>query len=393
MKQARLLVTALGALAALVAMPPAYGQSTIKVGVIAAFSGPFADYGGQIEAGMKAYMKEHGDSVAGKKVELITRDTKGPAPEVAKRFAQELITRDHVQFLAGFGLTPNAMAVAPVVSEAKVPMVISNAATSSITTKSPYITRVSMTIPQIAEPLAQWALKNGIKQVYTVVADYGPGIDAETQFTKTFKAGGGEIVGSVRTPLQSPDFSAATQRVKDVKPQAVFVFLPAGQQGISFMKSFNERGLGEAGIKLIATGDITDDHVLEAMGDPTLGMITAFHYSAAHKSPENEAFLKAYAAANDAKAGAPNFMAAAGYDTMHVIYEVAKKLNGNIDGDKAMAAIKGMKWTSPRGPVTIDPETRDIDQTVYIRKVEKVNGKLANVEFDKIPDVKDPGKK
>jgi branched-chain amino acid transport system substrate-binding protein len=394
MKNARsLLVTALCALAALGAMPPAYGQNTIKVGVIGEFSGPFADYGGQIEAGMKAYMKEHGDSVAGKKIELITRDTKGPAPEVAKRFAQELITRDKVQFLAGFGLTPNAMAVAPVVSEAKVPMVISNAATSSITTKSPYITRVSMTIPQIAEPLAQWALKNGIKQVYTVVADYGPGIDAETQFTKTFKEGGGEIVGSVRTPLQSPDFSAATQRVKDVKPQAVFVFLPAGQQGISFMKSFNERGLGEAGIKLIATGDITDDHVLEAMGEPTLGMITAFHYSAAHKSPENEAFLKAYAAANDAKVGAPNFMAAAGYDTMHVIYEVAKKLNGNIDGDKAMAAIKGMKWTSPRGPVMIDPDTRDIDQTVYIRKVEKVNGKLANVEFDKIPNVKDPGKK
>ena len=394
MKHARsLLVTALGALAALVAIPPAYGQNTIKVGVIAAFSGPFADYGSQIEAGMKAYMKEHGDSVAGKKVELITRDTKGPAPEVAKRFAQELITRDKVQFLAGFGLTPNAMAVAPVVSEAKVPMIISNAATSSITTKSPYIARVSMTIPQIAEPLAQWALKNGIKQVYTVVADYGPGIDAETQFMKTFKEGGGQIVGSVRTPLQSPDFSATTQRVKDTKPQAVFVFLPAGQQGIAFMKSFNERGLGEAGIKLIATGDITDDHVLEAMGDPTLGMITAFHYSAAHKSPENDAFLKAYAAANDPKVGAPNFMAAAGYDTMRVIYEVANKLNGNIDGDKAMAAIKGMKWMSPRGPVEIDSQTRDIDQTVYIRKVEKVGGKLENVEFDKIPDVKDPGKK
>jgi len=382
------------ALAALAALSfAASAQNTIKVGVIAAFSGPFADYGGQIEAGMKAYMHQHGDSVAGKKVELITRDTKGPAPEVAKRLAQELITRDHVQFLAGFGLTPNAMAVAPVVTEAKVPMVISNAATSSITTKSPYITRVSMTIPQIAEPLAQWALKNGIKQVYTVVADYGPGIDAETQFTKTFKAGGGQIVGDVRTPLQSPDFSAAIQRVKDAKPQAVFVFLPAGQQGIAFMKAFNERGLGEAGIKLIATGDITDDHVLEAMGDPTLGMITAFHYSAAHKSPENEAFLKAYKAANDAKVGAPNFMAAAGYDTMHVIYEVAKKLDGNIDGDKAMAAVKGMKWMSPRGPVTIDPETRDIDQTVYIRKVEKVGGKLENVEFDKIPDVKDPGKK
>ncbi|HLW13765.1 MAG TPA: ABC transporter substrate-binding protein [Casimicrobiaceae bacterium] len=392
MKRVQSLLAALLGALALAAMPSAHAQNTIKVGVIAAFSGPFADYGGQIEAGMKAYMKEHGDTVAGKKVELITRDTKGPAPEVAKRLAQELITRDKVQFLAGFGLTPNAMAVAPVVTEAKVPMIISNAATSSITTKSPYITRVSMTIPQIAEPLAQWALKNGIKQVYTVVADYGPGIDAETQFTKTFKAGGGQIVGSVRTPLQNPDFSAAVQRVKDAKPHAVFVFLPAGEQGVAFVKGFNERGLGEAGIKMIATGDITDDHVLAAMGDPTLGMITAFHYSAAHDSPENAAFLKSYAAANDAKVGAPNFMAAAGYDTMHVIYEVSKKLNGNIGGDQAMAAIKGMKWMSPRGPVEIDPATRDIDQTVYIRKVEKVNGKLANVEFDKIPNVKDPGK-
>jgi branched-chain amino acid transport system substrate-binding protein len=370
----------------------ALAQDTIKVGVIAEFSGPFADYGAQIEAGMKAYMKQHGDTVAGKKIELITRDTKGPAPEVAKRFAQELITRDKVQFLAGFGLTPNAMAVAPVVTEAKVPMVISNAATSSITTKSPYVTRVSMTIPQVSAPMAQWALANGIKQVYTVVADYGPGIDAETQFTKTFKGGGGEIVGSLRTPLQNPDFSAAIQRVKDAKPQAVFVFLPAGEQGIAFVKGFNERGLADAGIKLIATGDITDDHVLQAMGDSTLGMITSFHYSAAHPSPENAAFLKAYAAANDPKLGAPNFMTAAGYDTMHVIYEVAKKLGGNIDGDKAMAVIKGMTWTSPRGPVSIDPETRDITQNVYIRKVEKKDGKLANVEFDRIANVRDPGK-
>ncbi|HLX28860.1 MAG TPA: ABC transporter substrate-binding protein [Casimicrobiaceae bacterium] len=370
----------------------AYAQDTIKVGVIAAFSGPFAAYGEQIEAGMKAYMKQQGDTVAGRKVELITRDTKGPAPEVAKRLAQELVTRDHVQFLAGFGLTPNALAVASVASEAKVPMVISNAATSIITTKSPYITRVSMTIPQIAEPLAQWALKNGIKQVYTLVADYGPGIDAEKQFTKTFTAGGGTIVGSLRTPLQNPDFSAAIQRIKDAKPHALFVFLPAGQQGVSLMKEFNERGLAAAGIKVIATGDITDDHVLQAMGDPTIGMITAFHYSAAHKSPENEAFLKAYHAANDPKIGAPNFMAAAGYDTMHVIYEVSKKLGGKIDGDKAMEAIKGMKWTSPRGPVEIDPQTRDIDQTVYIRKVEKVGDKLENIEFDKIPNVKDPGK-
>jgi branched-chain amino acid transport system substrate-binding protein len=370
----------------------ASAQAPIKVGVIAEFSGPFAAYGQQIEAGMKAYMKQHGDTIAGHKIELITRDTGGPAPDVAKRFAQELITRDKVQFLAGFGLTPNAMAVAPVVTEAKVPMIISNAATSVITARSPYIARVSMTIPQVSAPMAQWALKNGIKQVYTVVADYGPGIDAETQFTKTFKAGGGEIVGTLRTPLQNPDFSAAIQRVKDAKPQAVFVFLPAGEQGIAFVKQFNERGLAKEGIKLIATGDITDDHVLDAMGDPTLGMITSFHYSAAHDSPENAAFLKNFAAANDPKVGKPNFMAAAGYDTMAVIYEIVKKTGGDVDGDKAMAALKGFKWTSPRGPVMIDPETRDIVQTVYIRKVEKKDGKLENVEFDKIADVKDPGK-
>ena len=388
----RLLLTGAALAAAALLPAAASAQSTLKIGVISAYSGQFADTAAQIDNGIKLYMKQHGDAVAGRKIELITRDTKGPAPDVAKRFAQELITRDKVQFLAGFGLTPNAMAVAPVVSEAKVPMIISNAATSAITTRSPYVTRVSMTIPQVSAPMAQWALKNGIKQVYTVVADYGPGIDAETQFTKTFKAGGGELVGTLRTPLQNPDFSAAIQRVKDAKPQAVFVFLPAGEQGIAFVKGFNERGLAAAGIKLIATGDITDDHVLAAMGEPTLGMITSFHYSAAHESPENAAFLKAYAEANDAKLGSPNFMAAAGYDTMHVVYEVTKKLGGNIDGDKAMAAIKGMQWTSPRGPVTIDAETRDITQTVYIRKVEKKNGKLANVEFDKIADVKDPGK-
>ena len=379
------------ALASAVLSSTALAQGVVKVGVIAEFSGPFAAYGQQIEAGMKAYMKQHGDTVAGKKVELITRDTGGPAPEVAKRFAQELITRDKVQFLAGFGLTPNAMAVAPVVTEAKVPMVISNAATSAITARSPYIARVSMTIPQVSAPMAQWALSNGIKQVYTVVADYGPGIDAETQFTKTFKAGGGEISGTLRTPLQNPDFSAAIQRVKDAKPQAVFVFLPAGEQGIAFVKAFNERGLAKDGIKLIATGDITDDHVLDAMGDPTLGLITSFHYSAAHASPENAAFLKAYAEANDPKVGRANFMAAAGYDTMAAIYEAIRK-GGDADGDKAMAALKGYKWMSPRGPVMIDPDTRDIVQNVYIRKVEKKDGKLWNVEFDKIPDVKDPGK-
>ena len=366
-------------------------QGVVKLGLVAEFSGPFAQYGQQILGGMKAYMKQHGDTVAGKKIEIVQKDTTGPAPDVAKRLAQELVTRDNVDFLVGFGLTPNAMAVAPVATEAKKPMIIMNAATSIITTKSPYIVRVSMTLPQITQPMAQWAAKNGIKKVYTVVADYGPGLDAEAAFTKAFKAAGGEMVGSVHTPLQNPDFAPFVQRVKDAKPEAVFLFLPAGEQGIAFMKSYKERGLADAGIKLIATGDITDDGVLDAMGDPTLGLVTSFHYSASHNSPENTAFKKAYAEANGTTLR-PNFMAAAGYDGMAAIYEALRKTNGSTDGDKIMAALKGMKLSSPRGAIMIDPETRDVVQTVYIRKVEKTGGGLYNMEFDKFPDQKDPGK-
>jgi len=366
-------------------------QGVVKLGMVGEFSGPFAQYGQQILGGMKAYMKLNGDMVAGKKIEIVQKDTTGPAPEIAKRHAQELVTRDNVDILVGFGLTPNALAAAPVATEAKKLMVIMNAATSIITTKSPYIVRVSMTLPQVTQPMAVWAAKNGIKKVFTVVADYGPGLDAEKAFSEAFKAAGGEMVGSIHTPLQNPDFGPFIQRIKDAKPEAVFLFLPAGEQGIAFMKGYEERGLQQAGIKLIATGDITDDGVLEAMGDPTLGLITSFHYSAAHNSPENAAFKKAYSEANGDKLR-PNFMAAAGYDGMAVIYEALKKTGGSTDGDKLMAAIKGMKLTSPRGPIMIDPETRDVVQTVYIRKVEKVGGSLYNVEFDKFADQKDPAK-
>jgi branched-chain amino acid transport system substrate-binding protein len=370
----------------------ALAQGVVKLGMVGEFSGPFAQYGQQILGGMKAYMKVNGDTVAGKKIEIIQKDTTGPSPDVAKRLAQELVTRDDVDILVGFGLTPNALAVAPVATEAKKLMVVMNAATSIITTKSPYIVRVSMTLPQVTQPMAVWAAKNGIKKVYTVVADYGPGLDAEKEFTAAFKAAGGEIVGSIHTPLQNPDFGPFIQRVKDAKPEAVFLFLPAGEQGIAFMKGYEERGLKQAGIKLIATGDITDDGVLEAMGDPTLGLITSFHYSAAHNSPENAAFKKAFAEVNGDKLR-PNFMAAAGYDGMAAIYEALKKTGGSTDADKLIAAMKGMKIASPRGPIMIDPETRDVVQTVYIRKVEKVGGGLYNVEFDKFPDQKDPGKK
>jgi branched-chain amino acid transport system substrate-binding protein len=369
----------------------ASAQNVVKLGMVGEFSGPFAQYGQQILGGMKAYMKQHGDTVAGKKIEIVQKDTGGPAPDVAKRLAQELVTRDNVDILVGFGLTPNALAVAPVATEAKKAMVIMNAATSIITTKSPYIVRVSMTLPQVTQPMAEWAAKNGVKKVYTVVADYGPGLDSEKAFTEAFKKAGGEIVGSIHTPLQNPDFGPFIQRVKDAKPEAIFLFLPAGEQGIAFMKGYEERGLKQAGIKLIATGDITDDGVLEAMGEPTLGLITSFHYSAWHQSPENAAFKKAYAEVNGDKLR-PNFMAAAGYDGMAAIYEALKKTGGSTDGDKLVAAMKGLKLTSPRGTLMIDPETRDVVQTVYIRKVEKVGGGLYNVEFDKFPDQKDPGK-
>jgi branched-chain amino acid transport system substrate-binding protein len=387
----RIVQAAVAVAALLLAVSSASAQQAVKIGVIAEFSGPFADYGAQIVGGMKAYLKLNGDVFGGRKVEIITRDTTGPSPDVAKRLAQELVTRDNVNILAGFGLTPNALAVAPVATEAKKPMVIMNAATSVITTRSPYVVRVSHTLPQDTQPIAQWAAKNGIKRVFTLVSDFGPGVDSETQFVKSFKAAGGEIVDSVRTPLQNADFAPFLQRIKDSKPDAVFVFLPPGNQTIAFIKGYEERGLKQAGIKLIATGDLTDDGVLQAMGDPTIGLITSFHYSAAHDSPENKAFLKAYAEANGTKLR-PNFMACAGYDGMAAIAEALKKTGGSVDTEKFVAALKGMKIQSPRGLIMIDPETRDIVQTVYIRRVEKVDGLLYNIEFDKYPDVKDPGK-
>ena len=391
LKKCLKVVVRIAAAGLLLAPPAAIAQQAVKIGVIAEFSGPFADYGNQILNGMKTYLKLNGDTFAGRKVEIITRDTTGAAPDIAKRHAQELITRDNVDILAGFGLTPNALAVAPIDVEAKKPMVIMNAATSVITTRSPYIVRVSHTLPQQTQPIAQWALKNGVKRAYTLVSDYGPGIDSEVQFVKSFKAGGGEIVDSVRVPLQNPDFAPYLQRIKDSKPDAVFVFLPPGSQTIGFIKGYEDRGLKQAGIRLIGTGDLTDDGVLQAMGEPTLGLITSFHYSAAHDSPENKLFVKTYAEVNGTKYR-PNFMACAGYDGMAAIAEALKKTGGSVDTDRFLAALKGMKLMSPRGPIMIDPETRDIVQTVYIRKVEKVNGELYNIEFDKFENVKDPGK-
>jgi branched-chain amino acid transport system substrate-binding protein len=378
--------TFLGAAAVLALTGAASAQETIKVGLILPMTGPFASTGRQIEAAAKLYMQQKGDTVAGKKIRLIVKDDTGTA-DVTKRLAQELIVNDKIAVMAGFGLTPLALAPAPLATQAKVPAVVMAAATATITEASPYIVRTSFTLPQATVPMADWAAQNGIKKVATLVSDYGPGIDAEKAFTSAFTAKGGQVE-NLRVPLANPDFSPFLQKVADAKPDALFVFVPSGI-GAQFMKQFVERGLDKSGIKLIGPGDVTDDDLLNNMGDVALGAITTQHYSAAHDSPENKAFVEAFKKANNGMR--PNFMAVGGYDGMHLIYEGLKKTNG-AGGQALIDAMKGMSWTSPRGPVSIDPQTRDIIQNIYVRKVERKDGELYNVEFATIPNVKDPVK-
>jgi len=366
----------------------ALAADPLKIGLILPMTGPFASTGKQIEAAARLYMAKNGDTVAGRKVELIVKDDTGLAPETTKRIAQEMVVQDKVTVLAGFGLTPLALAAAPVATEAKVPMVVMAAATGMIPTRSPYIVRPNFTLPQVTAPIAEWALKNKIKRVVTMVTDYGPGLDAEKTFQTVFKAGGGEVVEAIRTPLRNPDYAPFLQRAKDAKPDALFVFVPSGE-GLAVMKQFDERGLKQAGIRLIGTGDVTDDDLLESMGAPAVGVITSFHYSAAHDSPENKAYVDAFMKANNGMR--PNFHSVGGYDGMHLIYEAAKKAGPNATGEQLVDAMKGMKWTSPRGPMSIDPATRQPVQTVYLREVKMVNGKPWNIEFDKFENVKDPG--
>ena len=376
--------------AALFLVAPAIAQSTIKIGLILPYSGQFADTATQMDNGIKLYLAQKGETVAGKRIDIIRKDSGGPAPEVAKRLAQELVVRDHVDILAGFILTPNALAASDISEQAKKPMVIMNAATAIITTKSPYSVRVSMTVPQITEPFGQWVAKSGVKKAYTMVSDFGPGHDAEQGFQRAFKEAGGEIIGSVRFPVANPDFSAFVQRAKDANPESIFVFVPAGIQPAAVMKAFAERGVTSDKIKILSSGEITDDSALKSAGDSALGVLTAYHYDHTHDSAMNKEFVKAFKSISGGVN--PNLLAVGGYDGMHLIYEVLKITNGNADGETFITAAKGMKWESPRGPITIDPETRDIIQTIYIRRVQNVGGELVNVEFDKIENVKDPVK-
>ena len=363
----------------------ASAEDTVKIGLIVPLTGGQASTGKQIDNAIKLYQQQNGTTVAGKKVEVVVKDD-GAVPDNTKRLAQELIVNDKVNIIAGFGVTPAALAAAPLATQAKVPEVVMAAGTSIITERSPYIVRTSVTLAQSCTIIGDWAVKNGIKKVAVLVSDYAPGADALNFFKQHFTAGGGEIVEEVKVPLANPDFAPFLQRVKDSNPDAIFVFVPAGQGG-NFMKQYTERGL--TGIKVIGPGDVMDDDLLNGMGDSALGAVTAHMYSAAHPSEKNKKFVADY---EKAFGNRPGFMAAGGWDGIDLIYQALKKTNGNADGDALIAAMKGMKWESPRGPISIDPDTRDIVQNINIRKVEKKDGKLWNVEFQTFEAVKDPGK-
>ena len=385
----RQIIAALAAPAiAAFAPDPCVAQDTVRVGLILPMTGPFTSTGKQIEAAVRLYSQQNGAAVAGKKIEVILRDD-AAVPDYTKRIAQELIINHQVGFVAGFGTTPTALAVAPLSVEAKIPQIVMAAATSVVTERSPYIVRSSFAQAQPVVIIADWAYKNGIKKVVTVVSDFAPGYDSETFFKDAFTKAGGQVIESIRVPLQNPDFAPFLQRAADVSPDGLFVFVPAGQAG-ALIRQFVERGLDKSGVRLFGAGDITDDDLLNGMGDAVIGTVTAYFYSAAHPSEKNKAFVEAFKKANNGMR--PNFFAVSGYDGMHLIYEALKKTNGSTNGDVLVTAMKSMAWESPRGPIAIDPETRDIVQNIYLRKVEKVNGELYNIEFETYEAVKDPVK-
>ena len=380
----RLLMSVLMALFASAAL----AAEPFRIGLILPMSGPFAgSIGRQVEQGARLYLQTHGVEVAGRRIEIVLRDDGGNA-DATRRLATELVTNEKVDVLAGFGLTPLALSAAPVATRAQVPMIVMAAATSIITEQSPFVLRTSFTMAQNVTPLAQWAARNGISRVVTMVSDYGPGQDAEKAFAKGFSESGGQVLDTLRAPLASPAFAPFLQRAKDLKPDALFLFVPNGQ-GADLMKSVAERGLREARVKIIATGDVLDDLTLNDMGEGVIGMITSHHYSAAHESAENAAYRAAFMKAFGVR---PNLMAIGGYDGLHLIFEALRATQGKARSMALVEAMKGKEWMSPRGPVRIDPATRDIVQNVYIRRTERVRGEIWNVEFETVPMVRDPAK-
>ncbi len=359
-------------------------QNTVKIGMVMPMTGTLASAGKQVVAGAKFYMRQHGDTVAGKRIELIVKDDT-TAFDVGKRLVQELVVNEGVDVIGG-GLTGDLLASAQLITQSKKPTVIMLASTSTLVDKSSYFVRTSCTIAQSSTIIAEWAVKNGLKKIVTLVSDFSPGHEAEAIFKSRYLAAGGQIAESIRVPLQSPDFAPSLQRARDASPQGIFVFVPSVQAGI-FVKQFVERGLDKAGIKLIGPGDVADDELLPSMGDAMIGTITAHFYSTAHPSPTNRAFVEAFQKEHNWR---PNFMVMSGYDGMHLIYEALKKTNGLTESEVLMKAMKGMSWESPRGPMSIDPQSGDVVHNIYIRKVERVNGELYNVEFATFEAVKNP---
>lgn len=380
-------------LAAAVLAPALRAQAAepLRIGLVASYSGPYADYGRQFDAGIELWLATHGERIAGRAVQIIRRDTAGPAPDLARRFTQELAVRDKVHLLTGLDFSPNAYAVAPVATQAKLPVLVMNAASSGITAASPYVARLSFTVQQVADPMARWMLREGIRQAHVVVADYASGSDAATAFRRAFEAGGGRITGELRTPMSNPDFSAYVQRIKDARPESVFFFFPSGVMPPAFLRAWKERGLEAAGVRLFATGEATDDSYLEATGEAALGLVTSHHYSHAHPSAKNRVFVRDFEA-RFGRALRPSYFAVTAYDAMAAIELALHRTQGDTRGERLIGALAGLAFESPRGPIEIDAATRDIVQNVYIRRVERVDGRLVNVEFDQFERVKDPAR-
>jgi branched-chain amino acid transport system substrate-binding protein len=361
-------------------------QEIVKVGIVMPMTGNFAAAGQQVLAGIRLFTQQHGDSVAGKKIQIIVKDD-ASMPDLSKRIAQELIVTDKVSVM-GVGPTPNALAIAPLSREAKIPTVLMISGTSSVTDASPYIVRTSFTLGQQSGIIADWAVKNGSRRAVVVHSDFAPGTEASRVFVDRFSNGGGQILEIIKVPVANPDFAAFLQRARDLGPDTLFVFVPANGQAGIFARQFVERGFDKAGIKLIGTGDLTDDQDLAGMGDAMLGTVTAGFYSAVHPSAANRAFVEAFNRANPNFR--PNFLSVSGYDGMRLIYSALDKSRGSTDGDVLISAMKGMAWESPRGPMSIDPETRDVVHNIYVRRVDRINGKLYNTEFATFESVKDP---
>ena len=359
-------------------------QGTVKVGLVMPMTGALAAAGRETVDGAKLYLAQHGNTVAGKTIVLIVKDD-ATMPDNSRRLAQELIVNDHVDFL-GAGTTPAALSMAPIVTQGKVPTVVMISGTSIVTERSPYYVRTSFTLGQQSGIMADWAIRNGSRKAVSILSDFAPGAEAGKVFEQHFTKGGGTVLDTLKVPLANPDFSPFLQRAADLKPDTLFVFVPAGQAG-PLARQFAERGLNKSGIKLIGPGDIVDDDDLPGTGDTLIGVVTAGFYSAAHPSPMNKDYVAAYQKAAGHRA---NFISVGGYDGMHAIYAALQKTGGKTDADTVIAAMKGMSWESPRGPISIDPRTRDIVQNVYVRKVEKVNGAPWAVEFETFPNVKDP---